>query len=194
MTVLPRVIHQLGLTNTATSQLMTMPPFLVGAIGLAFVAWLIQRQKLRSWIAAMCLEAMCCASYVALITVDHPLVRYILLMLATMAAIGVFPVLWPERIRAAHGAMNAGLSIGLTASAAQLHGIVGPQIYQSAFGPRYTVSFAISCGLLGVSIISIAGTWILVRRRDAKAGLEAEKHASESQEALRMDSGITRPV
>lgn len=51
-------------------------------------------------------------------------------------------------------------------AAAQLQGIVGPQVYQSRFGPRYKTSFEASIGLLAGAIASIAVTWYLVAKRD----------------------------
>ncbi|XHF99883.1 hypothetical protein AWENTII_003368 [Aspergillus wentii] len=60
-------------------------------------------------------------------------------MIANAAASCVYPVLWPERIRAAKGTTSAAIAIGTTNACAQLMGIVGPQVYQSKFGPSYRV-------------------------------------------------------
>jgi len=60
----------------------------------------------------------------------------------------------------------------MTNAAAQLQGIVGPQVYQSRFGPSYKVSFAVSIGLLAGAVASIALTWRLVSRRDARKNAE----------------------
>ncbi|KAJ0312245.1 hypothetical protein COL516b_001319 [Colletotrichum fioriniae] len=78
--VLPTVIYELGISNTAISQVMTM---------------------------------------------------------------SFFAIIWPERIRAAKGTTSAGLAIGVTNASCQLMGIVGPQIYQSRFGPTYRMRAAI---------------------------------------------------
>lgn len=51
-------------------------------------------------------------------------------------------------------------------ASAQLTGIVGPQVFQSRFGPTYKVSFAASIGLLAGAVASISVTWWLVARRD----------------------------
>lgn len=90
-------------------------------------------------------------------------------MIATSCSICIYPILWPERIRAAHGTTAAGLTIGLTNAAAQMTGIVGPQVYQSKFGPTYKVSYSISIGLLVGAIASIGVTWYLIRKRDLVA-------------------------
>ena len=86
--------------------------------------------------------------------------------IATASSICIYPIIWPERIRAAHGTTTAGLAIGITNAAAQLTGIVGPQVYQSKFGPRYKVSFCVSIGMLVGAIVSISVTWYLVNKKD----------------------------
>ena len=52
--------------------------------------------------------------YIILITVDILVVKYVIVTIALSCSICIYPVLWPERIRAAHGTTAAGLAIGLT--------------------------------------------------------------------------------
>lgn len=148
----------------------------------------------------MGLEAFACICYIVLITVDVPIVKYIFVTLALSCSISIYPIIWPERIRAAHGTTAAALAIGLTnvslfvttlestglmfqQAAAQLQGIVGPQVYQPKFGPRYRVSFSCSIGLLAGAIASIAATWYLVARKDRSRQTEAAL----GEERRRMD-------
>lgn len=52
-------------------------------------------------------------------------------------------------------------------------GIVGPQVYQSRFGPEYRVSYATSIGLLVGAVGTIGATWWLVsKRREGEEGVE----------------------
>ena len=168
MTVLPTVIYELGFTHTTVAQLLTMPPHLVGCILLAVIAWLISLKRLKPWLAAMCLEGFSCAFYVVLFTVHNPVVKYIFVVLATTASVGVIPVLWPERIRASNGTTGAAIAIGLTCAASTLHGIVGPQIYQDKFRPTYRVSFGVSIGLIVVGIGGMLTTFLMLRHREQK--------------------------
>lgn len=89
-----------------------------------------------------------------------------------------------ERIRAAKGTTTAALAIGVTnvcillsmsmlsakinktKAAAQFQGILGPQVYQTKFGPSYRVSYAASIGLLVGSVACIGVSWWLIRRGD----------------------------
>ena len=52
-TVIPTVIYELGLTDTATAQLMTMPAYAFGCSCLILIGWLIRRKILISWVAAI---------------------------------------------------------------------------------------------------------------------------------------------
>jgi hypothetical protein len=101
MTVLPTVIYQLGRYSSTSSQLMTMPPYVIGSIVLLCTAYLIQRKRLKSWTAALCMETVACACYVVLVVVEQPLAKYIIFILAAGCQLAVLPILWSERIRAA---------------------------------------------------------------------------------------------
>ena len=47
-------------------------------------------------------------------------------------------------------------------------GIVGPQIYQSKFGPTYRVSYSASIGILCATVLSVLSAWFFVVREDRK--------------------------
>ena len=110
-------------------------------------------------------ESVALLCYILLLVIRSPVAKYLIISVAVACSTCVYPVLWPERIRAAHGTTTAGLAIGITNASAQLMGIVGPQVYQSRFGPEYRVSYATSIGLLVGAVGMIAATWWLVRRK-----------------------------
>ncbi|KAK3624930.1 hypothetical protein LTR56_020744 [Elasticomyces elasticus] len=182
-TVLPTVIHDLGLTDSAVSQLMTMPTYAFGCACLVLIGWLIHTKRIVSWAAAITLELVACVCYIILVMVRTAIVRYIFLTIAVGCSISIYPILWPERIRAARGTTATGLAIGITnvctsvsqyqtdadnysQAAAQFSGIVGPRVYLAEYGPMYRVSFAASIGVLAGAIASIGATWWIVRKRD----------------------------
>ena len=189
-TVLPNVIYQLGLTGTAPTQLMTMPPYIIGAVGLMLVAWLIRRNKLKPWVAAISLELFACICFIVLITVRHPIIKYIFIILAMVSSMGIYPILWPERIRITYGTTSAALSIGITGAAAEMHGVVGPQVYQDKFGPTYRVSFIVSIGLSSVAIVGMAVTWIIIRRRDKSVVAVKEQELERAESAETSDAEV----
>ncbi|KAK2007942.1 high-affinity nicotinic acid transporter [Colletotrichum eremochloae] len=164
--VLPTVIYELGISNTAISQVMTMPPFTLVFVILLSLAFLIHTRRLSPWVAGLGLEVAQIVCYVLLITVKNSIAKYIFVMIATAASQSFFAIIWPERIRAAKGTTSAGLAIGITNASCQLMGIVGPQIYQPKFGPTYHVSYSCSIGLLCGTLLAVSVAWLFVSRQD----------------------------
>ncbi|GJC99322.1 high-affinity nicotinic acid transporter [Colletotrichum higginsianum] len=176
--VLPTVIYELGISNTAISQVMTMPPFTLVFVILLSLAFLVHTRRLSPWVAGLGLEAAQIVCYVLLITVKHPIAkyasrvlnprftadsllpRYVFVMFATAASQSFFAIIWPERIRAAKGTTTAGLAIGLT------------NIYQPKFGPTYRVSYSCSIGLLCGTLLAVSSAWFLVARQDRADGVQ----------------------
>ncbi|EXF75166.1 high-affinity nicotinic acid transporter [Colletotrichum fioriniae PJ7] len=190
--VLPTVIYELGISNTAISQVMTMPPFTLVFVILLTLAFFVHTKRLSPWVAGLGLEAAQIVCYVLLITVKHPIAKYIFVMIATAASQSFFAIIWPahtaERIRAAKGTTSAGLAIGVTNASCQLMGIVGPQIYQSRFGPTYRVSYSCSIGLLCGTLLAVSAAWFFVARQDGKEtgrGRVAAEEDSENSSQMR---------
>ncbi|KAM0283170.1 hypothetical protein ACHAQH_002652 [Verticillium albo-atrum] len=185
--VVPTVIYELGISNTAISQIMTMPPFTLVFVILLSLAYFIHRGKLSPWVVAglgvEITQIVCC---ILLITVTHSVARYIFVMIATAASQSFFAIIWPERIRAARGTTSAGLAIGITN---------GPQIYQPKFGPTYRVSFSTSIGLLCCTVAAVAASWFFVARGDRKRAAEAaasagtEESVSDGTDVDAVDTG-----
>ncbi|KAJ0108205.1 high-affinity nicotinic acid transporter [Diaporthe amygdali] len=167
--VLPTVIYELGISDTAISQLMTMPAYAAVFLILLSLGYLTHTKRLSPWVAGIGLEVGQIIFYILLITVDNATAKYIFVVIATAATQSFFPIIWPERIRATSGTTSAGLAIGLTNGATQLMGIVGPQVYQPKFGPSYKVSYSTSVGLLTVTVAMIGLTWFLVHMQDKRA-------------------------
>jgi hypothetical protein len=188
--VLPTVIYELGISDTAMSQIMTMvclllerygtdsderqPPFTLVFVILCGLAYLISTKRLSPWVAGLGVEIVQIICYVLLITVKTPVAKYIFVMIATAASQSFFGVIWPERIRAARGTTTAGLAIGMTNASGQLMGIVGPQIYQAKFGPSYHVSYICSIALLTTCLGAVLTSWFFVAKADKRA-LSIEK-------------------
>ncbi|KAH6695450.1 major facilitator superfamily domain-containing protein [Plectosphaerella plurivora] len=191
--VLPTVIYELGIsgTGTAISQVMTMPPFTLVFVILLTLAFFIHHGHLNPWVAGLGVEAVQIVCYILLITVRHPIAKYIFVTIATAASQSFFPIIWPERIRAARGTTSAGLAIGITNASCQLMGIVGPQIYQPKFGPTYRVSFATSIGLLSCTIVSVATSWYFVVKGDR---LRAQQEGDASAAAASDKVTVNTPV
>ncbi|KAH3983221.1 hypothetical protein HBI52_088800 [Parastagonospora nodorum] len=170
--VLPTVIYELGISNTAISQVMTMPPFTMVFVILCGLAFFIHTKRLNPWVAGLGVEVVQVICYILLITVKQPIAKYIFVMIATAASQSFFAIIWPERIRAARGTTTAGLAIGITNASCQLMGIVGPQIYQPKFGPTYRVSYVCSIALLSTCLGAVLTSWFFVTKDDKRRAKE----------------------
>lgn len=185
---LPAITYQLGLEDSSLSQLLTMPPFALGCALTLGVGAVIHIKGCRPWVLALILEIVVLITYILLITVRSPVARYCLVLVAIACAMAVLPILWPgesifplpkstgkwltchpERVRACQGTTSTGFAIGLTSAVAHTAGLAGPHIYQTKFGPSYRTSYTICIGLVAVTILAIAFTWIIVRRRESAA-------------------------
>jgi MFS transporter, ACS family, DAL5 transporter family protein len=98
--VLPTVIYELGIsdTGTAISQVMTMPPFTLVFAILLTLAFLIHHGRLSPWVAGLGVEAVQIVCYILLITVRHPVAKYIFVTFATAASQSFFPIIWPGNL------------------------------------------------------------------------------------------------
>lgn len=146
------------------------PLFALAMVIVLLAARLIHLEKLRPWLSAIILECLVLASYLALLLIRSDIAKYVLICLALVFATAVPPLLWAERMRTAHGTTATGLAIGLTASVVHLTGIIGPHTCQSRYGPTYQASFAVSAGLLGCTVLCMVACWLVIRKRDQKAG------------------------
>ncbi|KAJ8113269.1 hypothetical protein OPT61_g4558 [Boeremia exigua] len=165
---LPTVIYQLGFTTTAYSQLMNIPPYVSAFLLLNTLGFMLQRKWIRPWVTAVGIESTIIVCYIILLTVDHPVVRYLCLVVAVACAGCAYPVIWSERIRALEGTVASGIGIGLTNACAQFSGIVGPHVFSTVFGPRYRTSYAINLSVLVVGICAILTSWLLVVKKDRR--------------------------
>jgi nitrate/nitrite transporter NarK len=142
---------------------------------LCTLAYFIHTKRLSPWVAGLGVEITQIICYILLITVKNAKAKYIFVMIATAASQSFFPIIWPERIRAAKGTTTAGLAIGITNASCQLMGIVGPQIYQSKFGPTYKISYICSICLLSATLGAVLTSWFFVVRDDKKRAVASEQ-------------------
>ena len=166
LTVLPKVIFDLGLSGSTQTQLMTIPPAVVGVVSVFSCAYFVRKKIITPWTVAIVTESLSCACFIVLLVIEHPVAKYVFIAFEAILAFTLLPILWPERIRTSKGATHAALAIGITSASTALHGVVGPQLFQKKFGPNYRISFGVSIGLTFVAIIAIAITWAIIRKKD----------------------------
>ncbi|KAJ4423085.1 hypothetical protein N0V82_002214 [Gnomoniopsis sp. IMI 355080] len=95
--ILPNVIYDLGMTDTAVSQLMTMPAYTAVFAILLTLGWLTHSGRMSPWVAGLILEVSQIICYILLITVENAVAKYIFVCIATAATSSFFPILWPGK-------------------------------------------------------------------------------------------------
>lgn len=95
--VLPNVIYDLGMADTAISQLMTMPAYTAVFAILLTLGGLTHTGRLSPWVAGLILEISQIICYILLITVDNAVAKYVFVCVATAATSSFFPILWPGK-------------------------------------------------------------------------------------------------
>lgn len=152
---LPTIINELGYT-TAQAQLLSIPPYVVASILTMTAAVYAEKTKLRApFIIAS--SSLAIIGYIILITGNRPEVSYGGAVMAVSGAFTSAAVIasWPannvsgQTKRATANAMQ--LSIG------NLGAILGTQLYQSKWAPKFYVANCVAVGYL-VGNIAIVST------------------------------------
>lgn len=106
------------------------------------------------------------ACYAVLVTYPNNGGVYAATVIAASASLAWFSTMWPWRLQTTARATGSAFAIAFSNSLGQIGTIVGPQIFRSAFAPKYTTSFAVAMGMTGLCIISSAWTWWLTRETE----------------------------
>lgn len=167
----------------------TQPSSTIALVLLIGVAYFTHTKRLNTWVAGAALEITQIISYIILLTVQHTTVKYVFVLIAAAAGQSFFPIIWPERIRAARGTTSAGLAIGLTNAAGQFQGIFGPRVYELKYGPSYRVSFGTSVGLLVVTLTALFASRQLLLKRARVEAMEAQR-LDEGEKAAEMGGRV----
>jgi nitrate/nitrite transporter NarK len=92
-----------------------------------------------------------------------------------------FPTMWPWRVQTTSRATGSAFSIGFVNSYGQIGGAIGPQLFRSAYAPRYQLSFGVAMALVGCCAFTTLVTWWVTRdievetRRLKRQKVEAAK-------------------
>lgn len=181
--VLPTVIYELGFESTAITQLLVLPPSILGFCLLNILGWFIHNRFIKSFHTVFVLAVVEVICYAILMCINNSTAKYLMLCITTAIANSFYPLLWPERLRTLKGSTASGLAIGITNGVSLFSGIVTVQIYQPKFGPRYRISYACSVALCSAVAILVVITWWLLKRDGL---LETEGAMREEEEAVEL--------
>ncbi|GAA6004413.1 uncharacterized protein JCM10292_007055 [Rhodotorula paludigena] len=190
-TVLPFVVLDLGISDSAGTQLLQIPPAATGVLMCCLSAYLIRKRNVSAFLCTLGLVGGVIVALVILITVEPAGVRYAACCVISGAAPSAYACLWPRRVAALRGSSAAALGIGINNAISQLSGLVGPSLWRSDYGPRYINSAKGACGLVAADFCIVLALWwlmegdltrfpwlkrrVLAQTQVSEADVEAEK-------------------
>ncbi|KAB8256186.1 major facilitator superfamily domain-containing protein [Aspergillus pseudonomiae] len=182
---LPLMVKGMGY-ESIKANLMTVPPFMVGGVGLLTIVWLSDRFHERSGFAILSM-LISIVGYIVLIASKSNKVRYGFLHVALIGSGTANPLIaaWLTDNTPDHAtrAVTMGL-FGLT----NISAVIAGQIFRESYAPSYRISviavlIIVAVGLLGFA--AIRGLYMLENRRRKK---ETENWTAEEYEAERLNS------
>lgn len=165
-TFLPTLIRGFGYDSFQANYL-TIPVYAVGAVSLATQAYWSDRLKKRALF--LVLSAMpVIAAYLIIVGTDNRIAGYIAMYILVLGVYSVscLMITWMATNLVPDYKRSVGLPI--FCSIGNCSGFVAGQLYPASQGPRYVMGNSISAGLEAVSVVFIALTWLLLRRRNAQ--------------------------
>ncbi|CAH0058411.1 unnamed protein product [Clonostachys solani] len=163
---LPTIVADLGLVSIAESQLLTIPSAVIPMFLIGLSAYLTGRKGVPYPLIALVYMVTTLACYAVMVTYPNLGGVYAATTIAASASLAWFSTMWPWRLQTTSKATGSAFAIAFSNSLGQIGTIVGPQIFQSKYAPKYRVSFAVAMGMSGVCILATLWTWWLTRHTE----------------------------
>lgn len=186
---MPQIVRNMGFTST-TAQLMTAPPYIVGAIAALTSAWFADR---LTWRMPFLVGPMLIltAGFATIFAVSSDLSKNVAPAYFSLFLVcgGIYPLLpgnqaWTSNNLA--GPTKRGMGLGLMIMTGNLSGFVGSYIYIDGQKPTYPVGYGVSLAIVACAILAcLALEFIYWRKNKANEQFtEDEIRASYTEEEL----------
>ncbi|KAJ2980283.1 hypothetical protein NUW58_g6984 [Xylaria curta] len=163
----PTVIANLGFTTIAEAQLLNLPISVVGLFVIFLSGYFADNGRLPRPLYPLSFLVIIIASYAVLIVFPSNGAVYAATLIGNAVTAAWYPMMWPWRVQTTSRATGSAFSIGFVNSYGQIGGAIGPQIFRSAYAPKYTVSFGVAAGLVGACAITTVTTWWVTRQTES---------------------------
>ncbi|KAH7317107.1 major facilitator superfamily domain-containing protein [Stachybotrys elegans] len=186
---MPTILRGMGYTSS-NAQLMTIPPYMIGAISAYVFAVFADRQ---SWRYPFLVGPQICVltSFIILIATSGNVENNIALnyFAVCLACFGMYPILpgvnaW--NVANTPGPTKRSVNIGLLICIGNIGGLIGSYIYLDSEAPRYPTGYGTSLSFAGAGIVAASLLEFLLARGNARKArmTEAEIREKYSQEEL----------
>ncbi|EMR66392.1 putative pantothenate transporter protein [Eutypa lata UCREL1] len=163
----PTVISDLGFTNIATAQILNIPITVLGLMVIGVTGVFADNGRLPRPLYPLSFLTIILACYAVLVVYPNNGAVYAATMIGNAVTAAWYPMMWPWRVQTTSRATGSAFSIGFVNSYGQIGGAIGPQIFRSAYAPKYTVSFSAAMGLVGCCMIITLITWWVTRKTES---------------------------
>ncbi|KAJ2899554.1 putative transporter [Zalerion maritima] len=155
---LPSIIDELGFRSNEeegtvfVSQLMTVPPYVAGAIATVLVGWIADKYRSRGILNIVC-SAIAIVGFILFLVTDDVRARYTGTFLA---AIGIYPcvpntVSWTANN--IEGVYKRGIVLGFVVGWGNMNGVASSNVYSGDFRTGHIACLSFLCLLFFASII-----------------------------------------
>ncbi|KAL0944958.1 major facilitator superfamily transporter [Colletotrichum truncatum] len=174
---MPQIIKNMGYTS-ATAQLLTIPPYAVGAVSAYLFSVFADRYSWRMpFIVGP--QLLLVVAFSILFTKSDDIKNNIALnyFAVCLACFGMYPILpgvnaW--NVANTPSPTKRAISIGFLVCVGNIGGLIGSYIYLDKEAPRYPTGFGTSFGFASAGIIAAISLEILLHRRNKKKELLSE--------------------
>ncbi|KAI0186088.1 major facilitator superfamily domain-containing protein [Xylaria flabelliformis] len=163
----PTVIADLGFTTIAQAQLLNLPISVFGLLVIFVTGYFADNGRLPRPLYPLTFLIIIIASYSVLVVYPSNGGVYAATLIGNAVTAAWYPMMWPWRVQTTSRATGSAFSIGFVNSYGQIGGAIGPQIFRSAYAPKYTVPFGIAAGLVGACAITTVITWWVTRQTES---------------------------
>ncbi|KAJ5639955.1 uncharacterized protein N7484_007817 [Penicillium longicatenatum] len=153
------VIADLGYTSIATAQLLNIPITVCGLLFIAATGITADRSRIARPLYPLAFLLIIIICYGVFVAYPSHGAIYAVTLIGNALTAGWYPVMWPWRVQTTSRSTGSAFSIGFVNSYGQIGGAIGPQLFNSKYGPHYTVPFSVAMGLVGLCAILTLVTW-----------------------------------
>ncbi|KAI8317532.1 MFS transporter prlL [Colletotrichum sp. SAR11_240] len=163
---LPTIVADLGLASIAESQLLTIPSAVLPIFCIILSSWLTDRKGVPYPVVALFYLVATLACYAVMYTYPNNGGVYAATVIAASASNAWFSTMWPWRLQTTSKATGSAFAIAFSNSLGQIGTLIGPQLFRSAYAPKYSTPFGVAMGMSGLCIVATAWTWWITRETE----------------------------
>ncbi|GAA5973013.1 hypothetical protein JCM11641_000364 [Rhodosporidiobolus odoratus] len=156
------LLLDLGLSGSAITQLLQIPPAATGIAMCIISAWLIRKRNVNPFAVTLAIVGGVLIAFIVLLKAPQAGVRFAALCVITGSAPSAYACLWPRRVASLRGTSSAALGVGLLNAVSQFSGILGPQLWRTDYGPRYETSCKAALAFVSMAFLVVCATWYLM--------------------------------